>query len=304
MVKHVSTKWLMILLVMFFGVQVGFAQDGDVSGTVTDASSGQTLPGVTILVKGTTTGTTTDIDGNYKLTVNPGAVLVFSYIGFQSQELAVQPGTTVNVALAVALADLEEFVVIGYGVQKKDDATGSVAAISAEEFNRGSITSPTDLITGKIAGVQITTGGGAPGEGATVRIRGGSSLSASNDPLYVIDGVPVDNDGVSGMRNPLNTINPNDIETFTVLKDASATAIYGSRASNGVIIITTKKGKLGVGGKQKIQLDYNGTFSFYQPTKKIDVLGADEFRSQVEERFPDQVDLLGNDNTDWQDEIY
>jgi iron complex outermembrane receptor protein len=303
MENHYVFKLKVVLLSLFLGIQTGFAQSGDVTGTVSDASTGQTLPGVTVLVKGTTTGTTTGIDGDYRITVDPGAVLVFSYVGFVSQEITVQPGTTVNVALEVSMAELEEFIVIGYGVQKKDDATGSVAAVGSDEFIQGTVLAPTQLITGKVAGVQITSGGGAPGEGATVRIRGGSSLSASNDPLYVIDGVPIDNDGVSGMRNPLNTINPNDIETFTVLKDASATAIYGSRASNGVIIITTKKGKAGE-GKRPIQLNYNGVFSLYEPTKRIDVLDADQFTGLIQERYPSQTSLLGTQSTDWQDEIY
>jgi iron complex outermembrane receptor protein len=298
-----SFRLMMILIGLFLGLQVGLAQEGNVTGVVTDASNGQTLPGVTILIKGTTTGTTTDMNGNYKISVNAGDVLVFSYVGFVAQEVSVQPGSTVNVALEVSMAELEELVVIGYGVQKKEDATGSVAAVSSAEFVKGAVTAPTQLITGKVAGVQITSAGGAPGESAQVRIRGGSSLSASNDPLYVIDGVPVDNEGVSGMRNPLNTINPNDIETFTVLKDASATAIYGSRASNGVIIITTKKGKMGE-GKRPVQLNYNGTFSFYQPTKKIDVLSAEQFTGLINERYPDQAHRLGTTNTDWQNEIY
>ncbi|MCD4789857.1 MAG: TonB-dependent receptor [Bacteroidales bacterium] len=290
----------------------GFAQTGEVTGTVTDATDGQTLPGVTILIKGTTIGTATDVEGNYTIMVEPDAILVFSYIGYETQEIMVQPNTVINVALNVGLADLEEFVVIGYGVQKKEDATGSITAIDAKAFNTGAITDPTELITGKIAGVQITNGGGAPGSGTTIRIRGGSSLSASNDPLFVIDGVPVDNEGISGMRNPLNTINPNDIETFTVLKDASATAIYGSRASNGVIIITTKKGVKGKDGKP-FHLSYNGNFSLSTPTKKIDVLSAGEFRDLIKERYPKscdtcppspQVAMLGNQSTNWQDEIF
>ncbi len=301
--KQYAFKVLLILLGVLFGIRAGFSQEGDVTGVVTDASTGQTLPGVTILVKGTTTGTTTDLNGNYRITVSPGVVLVFSYVGFDPQEVTVQPGSRVNIALEVSAAELEELVVIGYGVQKKDDATGSVAAVSSKEFIKGTVVAPTQLITGKVAGVQITNGGGAPGEGATVRIRGGSSLSASNDPLYVIDGVPIDNEGVSGMRNPLNTINPNDIETFTVLKDASATAIYGSRASNGVIIITTKKGKAGE-GKRPVQLNYNGVFSLYEPTRTIDVLSADQFSGLVKERFPSQAHRLGTETTDWQDEIY
>ncbi|OQX78423.1 MAG: hypothetical protein B6D64_06715 [Bacteroidetes bacterium 4484_276] len=300
MVKHLKTKLMLLLAILCFGPVTVFAQPGEVTGTVSDAADKTTLPGATIVVKGTVRGTVTDIDGNYSISVEPNTTLVFSFIGYEPQEILVQPGTSVNVALHMQSTALEGFVVIGYGVQKKEDATGSVTAIDAKDFNKGVVISPTELISGKIAGVQIINGGGAPGEGSTIRIRGGSSLSASNDPLFVIDGVPIDNDGISGMRNPLNTINPNDIETFTVLKDASATAIYGSRASNGVIIITTKKGKVG----SPLKVNYTGSFSYYTPIKKIDVLGADEFRKEVQDRHPNQVGMLGDANTDWQEEIY
>ncbi|HRX96278.1 MAG TPA: TonB-dependent receptor [Bacteroidales bacterium] len=314
MVKRLSSKVLLILSFILFGYVAGYAQSGTVSGTVTDAAEGEPLPGVTVLIKGTTLGTATDMDGKYSLSVEPNATLVFSYVGFESQEIAVQPNSTVNVSLKMSAEYIDEFVVIGYGVAKKDDATGSVIAVDSKEFNRGAITSPTELVSGKIAGVQITNNGGAPGEGSTIRIRGGSSLSASNDPLFVIDGVPVDDGGVSGMRNPLNTINPNDIETFTVLKDASATAIYGSRASNGVIIITTKKGQKKLDGVKglPVKFEYNGNLSIYTVPKTIDVYGGQEFQSLIEERYPNQTDLLGYTvggekmyaDTDWQDEIY
>nr|NQU94362.1 SusC/RagA family TonB-linked outer membrane protein [Bacteroidota bacterium] len=300
MVKHLQTKLLLILSIVCFGITSVFAQSGEVTGTISDATDRTTLPGATVLIKGTLQGTVTDINGNYNITVEPNSVLVYSFIGYESQEVQVQPNTTVNVALQIQSTALQELVVIGYGVTKKEDATGSVTAINAKDFNTGAITSPQELVSGKIAGVQITDGGGAPGEGATIRIRGGSSLSASNDPLIVIDGVPIDNEGISGMRNPLNTINPQDIETFTVLKDASATAIYGSRASNGVIIITTKKGEEG----QPLRVEYNGKFSLYSPIKKLDVLGTDEFRGLVQERYPNQTGMLGNASTNWQDQIY
>ncbi len=300
MVKHLSAKTLLLLAILFWGSLSAFAQSGQVTGTVTDAGDGTTLPGASVVVKGTVTGTVTDINGKYSISVSPNATLVFSFVGYESQEVLVQPNTVVNIALQMQSTALSEFVVIGYGVQKKGDATGSVVAVDSKEFNKGSIVNPVELVSGKIAGVQITNGGGAPGEGSTIRIRGGSSLSASNDPLFVIDGVPVDNEGISGQRNPLNSINPADIETFTVLKDASATAIYGSRASNGVIIITTKKGKKG----SALKIEYNGNFSYATPIKTIDVLGADEFRSLVTERYPNQVGMLGTANTDWQNEIY
>jgi iron complex outermembrane receptor protein len=305
--KHLFFKLLMLLSVLSFGSVTALAQVGNVTGTVTDASDGTTLPGATVAVKGTTEGTVTDVKGVYTIKVNPNTTLEFTFVGYEPLEILVQPNTTVNVAMKLESTLLTELVVIGYGVQKKGDATGSVTAVGVKEFNTGSITNPTQLIAGKIAGVQITSGGGAPGEGATIRIRGGSSLTASNDPLIVIDGVPVDNEGISGMRNPLNSINPNDIETFTVLKDASATAIYGSRASNGVIIITTKKGSKGTGKGKPFTISYNGTFTLNTVTKKVDVLNGDEFRALMNERFPGdstRLGLLGTESTDWQSEIY
>jgi len=278
-----------------------FAQKS-ITGIVSDVSR-EAIPGVSVIVKGTSDGTMTDLNGKYSINVNAEAkVLVFSYIGKETKEIAIS-GTTINCTLNDDASELDEVVVIGYGAVKKKDATGSVTAISSDDFNKGAITSPQDLIMGKISGVQITTSGGAPGDGAVIRIRGGSSLSASNDPLIVIDGVPVDNEGVAGMRNPLNSINPNDIETFTVLKDASATAIYGSRASNGVIIITTKKGK--IGGKFKV--NYNGTFSYNTIAKKADVLNAGEYRNLIKEQFGETDTaylMLGDANTDWQDVIF
>ena len=243
MTKLLLKKLLLFIAIICFSSVTTFSQEAEVSGTVTDATDGSTLPGASVVIKGTTQGTVSNIDGNYNIVVAPNTTLVFSFMGFETQEIVAQPNTIVNVALIPQATNLDELIIVGYGVQKKKDATGSITAVDSKEFNTGAITSPTELVMGKIAGVQITTGSGAPGSEATIRIRGGSSLSASNDPLYVIDGFPVATDGISGMRNPLNTINPNDIETFTVLKDASATAIYGSRASNGVIMITTKKGK-------------------------------------------------------------
>jgi len=204
------------------------------------------------------------------------------------------------------VAALDELVVIGYGVQERSDNTGSVDVVSSRDFNQGAITSPEELFQGRAAGVNVTSNSGAPGAGATIRIRGGSSLSASNDPLYVVDGVPLDDGGISGMRNPLNTINPNDIESITVLKDASATAIYGSRASNGVIIITTKRGEL----NQDLQLNYTGRFSYQTNSDRIGVLDSDEFRSFVEQGVENgtisqnALNSLGNASTNWQDEIF
>lgn len=297
---------LLALLLSFSGAL--FAQTGVVTGKVTDSNDGQYLAGVSILVKGTQNGTITDIDGKYSISVKSGDVLVFTFIGYEPQEKTVQPNTVVDIALAPKAEFLDELVVIGYGSQKKSDATGAVATIGTKDFNRGSITSPAQLAMGKIAGVQIVSTGGAPGEGSVVRIRHGSSISASNDPLYVIDGVPVDNDGVSGTRNAFSMLNPSDIETFTVLKDASATAIYGNRASNGVVIITTKKGALAQGGKGKtLHVEYNGTFSYYTVPKTVDVLDANQYRTLMNEQFAGDSTILrmmGNANTNWQDEIY
>ncbi|NCC72961.1 MAG: TonB-dependent receptor [Sphingobacteriia bacterium] len=300
MVKQILKQAALLLMLLFFSLNAVYAQTGEVTGVVRDADDGSTIPGVSIVVKGTLQGTTTDIDGRFRLVVGANTTLVFSFVGYGTTEVVVQPNTSINVDLKIEATALEELIVIGYGVQKKEDATGSVIAVDAKEFNKGQIMNPAKLVSGKIAGVQIIDGGGAPGEGATIRIRGGSSLSASNDPLYVIDGVPIDNEGISGSRYTLNSINPADIETFTVLKDASATAIYGSRASNGVIMITTKKGKTG----KPLQVEYNGTFSMSTPVKTIDVLGAKEFSDLVTEMYPNQAGMLGTANTDWQDEIY
>lgn len=297
-----NLKFFLFLVALFIVVSVS-AQQKTVTGIVTDSESGEPLPGVTIAVKGTTRGTITNFDGQYSLDVEVGETLAFSFIGYYPQEFVIGSGNVINVQLAQSVVGLEEVIVIGYGQVRKEDATGSVQAVSASDFNPGAITSPQELVTGKIAGVNITTGGGSPGEGATIRIRGGSSLSASNDPLFVIDGVPVDNDGITGMKNPLSTIHPSDIETFTVLKDASATAIYGSRASNGVIIITTKRGRKGM----PLGVTYNQFFSVGTHANKIYPLSTADFRSLVQQRYannPNATRLLGNADTDWQGEIY
>ncbi|VAW30197.1 Outer membrane TonB-dependent transporter, utilization system for glycans and polysaccharides (PUL), SusC family [hydrothermal vent metagenome] len=303
MLKKFFTSTAMLMLLFIWGISTAMAQSGTVQGTIVDATNGSPLPGATVQVKGTTSGTVTGLDGKYSISVSGSATLVFSYVGYQSQEISVKPNTTVNVKLKPSASNLNELVVIGYGTVKKKDATGSVTAIASKSFNKGAITSPADLLAGKVAGVQITNTGGAPGSGSVIRIRGGSSLSASNDPLIVVDGVPLANSGIAGMRSPLNTINPEDIATFTVLKDASATAIYGSRASNGVIIITTKKGRIG----QPMRIDYSGKFSFYTSPRKESVFGASAFRSLIEDRYKGQNDvlkLLGNSSTDWQNQIF
>ncbi len=285
MFNHLSAKLLLLVAVILCGSATVFAQTGTVTGTITDESDAFSLPGATVIIKGTARGTATDIDGNYSIEVEPNTMLLFSYIGYITQELIVQPGSTINVALEPEATGLDEVVVIGYGTQKKEDATGAVAPISSKEFNQGAMNTPSNLIAGKVAGVSVISDGGAPGQGSQIRIRGGSSLSASNNPLYVIDGVPIDDESVSGLGGGLSTLNPGDIETFTVLKDASATAIYGSRASNGVILITTKKGKIG----NPFKLTYTGTFSLYTPTRKIDVLDANQYVREQELRNPGQV---------------
>ncbi|WP_439184097.1 SusC/RagA family TonB-linked outer membrane protein [Carboxylicivirga taeanensis] len=298
---------LLFIIVALFSFSALYAQQMTVSGTVTDAADGMPLPGVTVAVKGTTTGTITMPDGQFTLNVENGQTLVFSFIGYKSQEV-VASNTTINIALEEDVIGMEEVVVIGYGSVKKEDATGSVIAVSADDFNQGAIASPQDLIVGKTSGVQITSAGGAPGAGSTIRIRGGASLSANNEPLFVIDGVPVASDDINGISNPLATINPDDIETFTVLKDASATAIYGSRASNGVIIVTTKKGSKG----QPFSVNYSGKFSVGTANDRVSVYGANKYRELVESLYgpdsdnptPAAIEALGTANTDWQDEIY
>jgi iron complex outermembrane receptor protein len=278
-----------------------FAQTS-VSGTVTDAETGETLPGVNISVKGETIGTSTNADGEYSLEV-PSArdTLIFSFVGYNRSEVPINGRTIIDVSLSSAIRELENLVVIGYGTQQKEDNTGSITSVNSEDFNQGAITNLGELFQGKAAGVTVTSNDGAPGSGTTIRIRGGSSLSASNDPLYVIDGVPIDGGGVAGMRNPLNTINPNDIASISILKDASATAIYGSRASNGVILITTKRGREG----QPLFINYTGKASIQTQSNQIEVLSADEFRNVITNQFGQTgAQYLGNANTDWQDQIY
>jgi iron complex outermembrane receptor protein len=273
-----------------------------ITGKITDSETGEGMPGATIIVVDLFTGTYSDGDGNYSIALPEGYdKLRVTYVGYAEVEQTVGSSNELNFTMKPGTT-LDEVMVIGYGKVKKEDATGAIQTVGEEFFNQGAITGPQELLAGKIAGVQIVQGSD-PGGGAAIRIRGGSSLSASNDPLIVIDGVPVANDGISGARNPLNIVNPNDIETFTVLKDASATAIYGSRASNGVILITTKKGALG----KKIKVNYNGNFAVSNTTGKIDVLNGDEYRALITDQFGEghpAVDLLGTANTDWQDQIY
>lgn len=271
-----------------------------VKGTVKDAN-GEPLPGATVMVSGNNSqGTVTDIDGNFSINASEGSELVVTFIGYNQQKIKVDGRNTYAVSMSEESNTLNELVVIGYGQVKKKDLTGSVTAIKPDELNKGVQSTAQDALVGKIAGVNVVSSSGAPGSGATIRIRSGASLSASNDPLIVIDGVPVDNSDIEGGGNIIGAINPNDIETFTVLKDASATAIYGSRASNGVIVITTKKGTDG-----KIKFNYSGNVSLSSVAKRLEPLTADEFRSFVPTvtGVPSGVEF-GTSNTDWQDEIF
>ncbi len=288
------------LLVFFLLFQLSLSAQKTVTGKVTSGSDTEGIPSVSVVLKGTTQGTITDIDGKYTISVpDESAVLQFSFVGYTTQEIIVGNRSSVDIALAEG-STLNEVVVIGYGSQKKKDLTGSIATVSERNFQHGNIVSPEQLVAGKIAGVAITPGSGAPGSGSRIRIRGGSSLS-SDDPLIVIDGVPLASSGVGGIANPLSLINPNDIESVTVLKDASAAAIYGSRASNGVLMITTKKGKKG----DALKINFSTVLSQAQPVDIVPTLSGDEFRALVNKvGNSTQKSLLGKENTNWQDLIY
>ncbi len=292
-------RTISLVMMLTLGSLVAFAQT-TASGTVVDAANGEPIIGASILEMGTTNGTITDFDGNFSLKVQPGAKLQISYMGYKTQELPAAAGMAVKLGEDSEL--LDEVVVVGYGVVKKNDATGSVTAIKPDDMNKGLQTNAQDMIQGKIAGVNVSTDGGAPGGGAAIRIRGGSSLNASNNPLIVIDGLAMDNNGIQGVSNPLSLVNPADIETFTVLKDASATAIYGSRASNGVILITTKKGKAG----SKLKVSYDGNVSFGSVLKHLNVLTGDELRAYATAAGQSAKAnyYLMNDNVDWFSQIY
>jgi len=293
-------KTLVVTLFAIIGISVS-AQERTVAGKVTDSKDGSPLVAASVTVKGTNKGTTTAADGTFSINVASNqTTLVVTFLNYATKEVQIAGKNSINVALSQSADQLSEVVVIGYGSVRKKDLTGSVATISSKDFNTGAITTPEQLIAGKVAGVSIISNNGAPGSGSTIRIRGGASLNASNDPLIVIDGMPIDGGGISGQANPLALINPNDIESFSVLKDASAAAIYGARASNGVILITTKKGKKGA-----MKLDFTSQLSIGNITKKADVLTANEIRSIVNANGTSTLkSLLGNANTDWQDQIY
>lgn len=300
--KQVKIKLPLRALTLASGLLLtvsSFAQTNAIKGHVKDAS-GEPVMGATITVNGKAVGIT-DMDGNFSVDAAPGTNLTFTYLGMTPQ--TVKASKEMSITLQDDSKSLNEVVVIGYGVAKKSDLTGSVTAIKPDSKNKGVVVNAQDMLTGKVAGVNITSNDGTPGGGAKIRVRGGSSLNASNDPLIVIDGLAMDNDGVKGLSNLLSVVNPQDIESFSVLKDASATAIYGSRGSNGVIIITTKKGRKG----QKPTVSYSGSVTISEKKNTIDVLNADEFRANVERLYgkdSEAYSALGTANTNWQDLIY
>ena len=302
MMKQVNIKlpFRMLALIVGLFLSMGAFAQINVKGHVKDAT-GEAIIGATIRVVGTEIATVSDFDGNFTLKANQGADLQVSYMGYQTATVKAAPSVVVILQDDQAL--LNEVVVIGYGVAKKSDLTGSVTALKPDTKNKGVVVNAQDMMQGKIAGVNVTSDDGTPGGKMNIRIRGGSSLNASNDPLLVIDGVPMDNNGVKGVSNLLSTINPQDIESFNVLKDASATAIYGSRGSNGVIIITTKKGRKG----QAPQLSYNASMTISKNKSTLDVMNATEYREFIKDIWgegSDAYNAMGTADTDWQDEIY
>ena len=306
MMKQVNIRIPQRILALMMGLFlcIGAYAQINVQGHVKDAT-GEPVIGATVTVVGTTNNTVTDFDGNFTITAPQGAQLQISSIGFKDQIVTAAPNLVIELFEDSEM--LEEVVVVGYGTVKKSDLTGSVTALRPDAKNKGVVVSAQDMLGGKVAGVSVTSGDGAPGGSATIRIRGGSSLNASNNPLIVIDGIAMDNNGISGVGNPLSLVNPQDIESFNVLKDASATAIYGSRGSNGVIIITTKKGSRG----QTIpQVSYNGSVTWSKKKKTIKVMNGDEYRAFIAQAFENDtrketaLALLGSANTDWQNEIY
>ncbi len=304
--KNYSKKYLLLCAFLMMSV-MAFAQKGSIKGKVLDESN-QPLPGAAVSIDGSTIGASTDANGNYTINgVNPGNyTLTARFIGYASGKQTITVGSsviTVDFSLKPDSKNLNEVVVIGYGTVKSKDITGSIATVTSKDFNQGAVTTPEQLIQGKVAGVSIISNSGAPGAGSTIRIRGGASINGSNDPLIVIDGVPISNGGIAGAANPLSLINPADIESFTVLKDASSAAIYGNRASNGVILITTKKGQSG-----KPVINFTAQVSAGTLPKEAPVLSAAQFRAYVNANDTTSAgkykSLLGNASTDWQKQIY
>ncbi len=301
-------KYLLLSLLFVLSCAMALAQR-TVSGTITDASTGEGIPGVNVVIKGTSSGTVSDFEGNYSLEIpSDDAVLVYSFVGYRTLELTAGARGVVDVQLELDVTELAEVVVIGYGQIEQSDATGAVAAVTAEDFNQGMIASPEQLIAGKTAGVQITSTSGAPGDGVQLRIRGTTSIRSNNNPLFVVDGVPLAGGtqpgsadvgfGTASDVNPLNFINPNDIESISILKDASATAIYGSRGANGVVIITTKSGK-----GQKGSWEFGTNVSISSPRSEYDLLDREEFLDAVEQFGGDRVARDQGSDTDWQDVV-
>ena len=289
-------KQIQILFLLFLSLGA-FAQQS-VSGLITD-NSGTPLPGVNVIIQGTNVGVSSDFDGNYQINADNGQILVFSYIGYESVELTVN-GANQDVKMTESDSELDEVVVIGYGTVRKKDLTGAVDLVTEKNFAKGSVVSPQQLIRGKVAGVSIVSNSGAPGDDSNVLIRGIGSLNLNSNPLYVVDGIPLDSGGVGGSRSPLNAINPADIEAISILKDASATAIYGSRAANGVVLITTKKGKTG-----DLKFNFSSRSSSFTPIDFVDVLNATQFKYAVQATgVSDYISRLGSNDTDWQREIY
>jgi len=304
--KNYSKKYLLLCAFLMMSV-MAFAQKGSIKGKVLDESN-QPLPGAAVSIDGSTIGASTDANGNYTINgVNPGNyTLTARFIGYASGKQTITVGSsviTVDFSLKPDSKNLNEVVVIGYGTVKSKDITGSIATVTSKDFNQGAVTTPEQLIQGKVAGVSIISNSGAPGAGSTIRIRGGASINGSNDPLIVIDGVPISNGGIAGAANPLSLINPADIESFTVLKDASSAAIYGNRASNGVILITTKKGQSG-----KPVINFTAQVSAGTLPNEAPVLSAAQFRAYVNANDTTSAgkykSLLGNASTDWQKQIY
>lgn len=299
-IQNLAKRSLLLMALFVIGCLQLMAQTRTIKGEVTDAQNGEALIGATVIVEGEKGGTVTDFDGNFSLQVSSSAKKIkVSYIGYIDKVLSISDNMKVKLESdSKALADV---VVIGYGTARKSDLTGSVATVKSKDFNKGLVSSPEQLINGKVSGVQIMSNSGSASAGSTIRVRGGASLNASNDPLIVLDGVPLEQGGISGnSSNFLSMINPSDIESMTVLKDASSTAIYGSRASNGVIIITTKKGQQGA-----VKVNFNTTNSMQTRAQMVDMLSRNEFVNVINQFGTDnQKSLLGTANTDWNDEVY
>ena len=300
--RKISKSLSACFTLMLFSMAT-FAQNS-VTGKVTDSKDGSPVAGVSVAVKGTATVTITAADGTFKINAPANTTWVFTSVGFAPQQVSTTGKTVVDVSLVQASQQMNEVVVVAYGTRRRGDLTGAVTAVTSKDFQKGNIASSEQFLVGKVSGLQITSGGGSAGGGSKIRIRSGASLNASNDPLIVIDGVPVDGNGIAGSANVLNTINPNDIESMSILKDASATALYGSRASNGVIIITTKKGSKG-----KTKFNFNTQFSVGMNPKEVKVLSGDEIRNIIRTDGATRGDstyikLLGTANTDWQNEVY